>query len=136
LYDVAELAGSAVDYDRNKLRKALILFGVTADRDWRTKDFSTIDHIDQRSVNNELTALLRARDSADIAAMKQCARDFLSQLLRYEDREKQFMDRFLDRGEYEPELLFDDAEQAQRLKQHPAMLWKLQNHRKYLGLET
>ncbi|MGH7597534.1 MAG: hypothetical protein ACREOI_14365 [bacterium] len=67
--------------------------------------------------------------------MKSKVKELLIQILQYEENEQQFMDRFLDQGEYDPELLFDDAEQAQRLKHHPAVLWKLQNHRKYLGIE-
>lgn len=136
LYDVASLAESSVSYDRNKLRKTLILFGVTADDDWRKKELSAIDPIDQQTFNNELTALLREEDSVDLEEIKQNAKAPVSELLQYDRDERRFMDRFLDDGEYEPELLFDDAGQAQRLKHHPAVLWKLQNHRKFLGLES
>ena len=136
LYDVAALAESSINYDRNKLRKTLILFGVTADDDWRKKDFSAIDSIDQQTINNELTALLREEASVDLETIKQNAKALLSELLQYDHDERRFMDRFLDHGEHEPELLFNDTEQAQRLKHHPAVLWKLQNHRKFLGLES
>jgi len=135
LYDVAALTESQASYDRNKLRKTLILFGVTSDGDWRKKDFSTIDRIGQRQLDQELSALLREGETIDLAAMQQRAKDFLSELMRYEDNKRRFMDRFIDQGEYEPELLFDDPDQARRLKHHPAVLWKLQNHRKYLGVE-
>ena len=135
LYDVAALAESQVSYDRNKLRKTLILFGITSDGDWRKQDFSAIDRIDQQQLDQELSALLRARETVDLTTMQQRARDFLSELMRYEDKERLFMDRFIDQGEYEPELLFDGPEQARRLKHHPAVRWKLQKHRKFLGLE-
>jgi hypothetical protein len=135
LYDVAALAKSQISYDLNKLRKTLILFGITSDSDWRKKDFSAIDRIAQHQLDQELSALLREGDATDLATMQQRAKDFLSELMRYEDKERLFMDRFIDQGEYEPELLFDDPKQARRLKHHPAVLWKLQNHRKYLGLE-
>ena len=135
LYDVAALAESRVSYDRSKLRKTLILFGIASDGDWRKKDFSAIDRIAQHQFDQELSALLREGGASKLATMKQSAQVFLSELMRYEDRERQFMDRFVDHGEYAPELLFDDAAQAQHLKHHPAVLWKLQNHRKFLGLE-
>jgi hypothetical protein len=45
------------------------------------------------------------------------------------------MNRFLDDGIYEPTLLFSDEKQAKHLEKHPAVLWKLQNHRQYLGLD-
>ena len=59
---------------------------------------------------------------------------FFSSFLQYDESEMRFMDRFLDEGVYEPELIFKNATQAERLKSHPGVLWKLQNHRKYLGL--
>ena len=38
-------------------------------------------------------------------------------------------------GVYDPHLLFSDEKQAKLLEKHPAVLWKLQNHRQYLGLD-
>lgn len=124
LYDVHNFFGSGFKYDMAQLRKALVLFGVTAHDDWRKKDFRTIDAIDQKMAEVQLHPLCRADKEA------------LADILKYEEAERRFMSRFLDDGEYEPELLFDDAGLAERLKHHPAVLWKLQNHRKFLGLEN
>jgi DNA-binding Lrp family transcriptional regulator len=135
LYDVYKLSESSVKYDAKKLRKNLILFGITCDDDWRKKDFRTIDEVNQKMIDEQLNPLLRTTELVDLDKMKKVSKEFLSTLMNYEKNEYIFMNRFLDERIYEPEHLFSDSVQAQRLKQHPAVLWKLQNHRKYLGLD-
>jgi len=134
LYDVYSLSRRFVDFDQDKLRKALILIGVTSDDDWRKKDLSSIEKIDQRMIEQELTPLLRSNEEPDLQRMKEKVETFLSDLMKYDEAEQQFLRLFLDEGIYEPELLFRDSEQAQRLKDHPAVLWKLHHHRQYFGL--
>lgn len=135
LYDVYKLSEASVVYDAGKLRKALILFGLTCDEDWRKKDFRLIDAIDQRMIDQQLNPLRRSNEPIDLEGMKKATNTFLSSLIHYDESEQRFMDRFLDEGVYEPELIFRDVRQAERLRKHPAVLWKLQNHRQYLGLD-
>jgi hypothetical protein len=135
LYDVYKLSEAAVVYNAGKLRKALILFGLTCDDDWRKKDFRSIEVIDQRMIDQQLNPLRRSNEPVDLNAMKDATKAFLSPFIRYNESESRFMDRFLDKGLYEPELIFNDAGQAERLRKLPAVLWKLQNHRQYLGLD-
>lgn len=40
-----------------------------------------------------------------------------------QDGEKEYMDRFISK-EYRPELLFEDYEIVERIKNHPMALWK------------
>ena len=133
LYDVYTLSGSAVKYDTARLRKALILFGLTRKDDFRKTNFDAIDRISQKIVDEQLNPLRRRNEVIDLDQMKIKVKALLAQILQYKENEQQFLNRFLDEGDYEPELLFDNPEQAQRMKYHPAVLWKLQNHRKLLG---
>jgi predicted nucleotidyltransferase component of viral defense system len=135
LYDTFRLATDASHVDPMKLRKALILFGITCDQDWRQKDRSTIDYIDAEMVDRELYPLLRSGEQPNLNQMKQTVHAFLDMLMKYNPDEQLFLDRFLDKGVYEPLLLFEDPAQAEKLRLHPAVLWKLANHRKYLGFE-
>jgi predicted nucleotidyltransferase component of viral defense system len=135
LYDVFKLSQVRDSFDMSKLRKNLILFGITDDDDWRKKDFRTVDDIDQRMVDEHLQPLLRSTDSIDLELMKTTVRALLAELTQYDKSEQGFMNRFLDDGVYEPSLLFPDEKQAKRLERHPAVLWKLQNHRLHLGLD-
>ena len=135
LYDVFRLSDSGFQLNIPNLRKNVILFGITCDDDWRRKDFGTIDRIDQQTVDEQLAPMLRAGDTIDLESMKMAVKRFLTRLLDYNDDERQFMYRFLDEGVYDPALLFADQEQVKRLEKHPAVLWKLQNHRQFLGLD-
>lgn len=133
--DLNYLASDSLDIDLVKLRKALILFGVTSEQDWRQKDPSMVDAIDEMMVAKELNPLLRSGEEPDLKQMKTIVTGFLHGLMKYTAEERLFLDRFLDEGRFEPQLLFNDPQQAKALGSHPAVLWKLQNHRKYLGLD-
>ncbi len=45
------------------------------------------------------------------------------------DREKEYIYRF-DRHEYQPELLFEDTEMIDRIKDHPMAIWKCDEREK------
>ena len=135
LYDVAMLSQNSITHDLTAVRKANILLGVTSKKDWRTVDLRTIDAIDQQMITDELTPVLRQDEAPSLDAMKSNAGKILDQILNRTEKEREFLDRFLEKGEYNPELLFDKG-QAQLLKNHPAVLWKLQNLRKFKGLDT
>ncbi len=134
LYDVWKLPDRAVEYDQSKLKRNLLLFGLTIDSDWRKKDLATIDQIDQTMLDEQLAPLLREAETLDLSSMKRGVKTLLTTLLKYDEQEQMFMSKFYDDGRYEPELIFTDKVQIENLKRHPALLWKLQNHRKYLGL--
>lgn len=136
LYDVFKLSQVHGSFDMSKLRKNLILFGITCDDDWREKNFHTVDGIDQKMVDEQLNPLRMSNQSVDLDMMKNATKNFLSELLQYDEGEKRFMNRFLDEGIYEPELLFTDVTQSTQLKNHPAVLWKLQHHRKHFGIDN
>jgi predicted nucleotidyltransferase component of viral defense system len=134
LYDVFKLSQVRDTFDISKVRKNAILFGLTCNEDWRKKSPNTIEDITQKMVDEQLLPMLRITDSVDLRSMKDAAINLLSELMNYDKDEKHFMDRFLDEGTYEPSLIFSDEKQAKLLEKHPAVLWKLQNHRKHLGL--
>ena len=48
---------------------------------------------------------------------------YLSQLLILTDNEKMFIENF-NRGVYQPDLLFDDAEIIELVREHPLAAWK------------
>jgi predicted nucleotidyltransferase component of viral defense system len=134
LYDVAMLSQTSGDFDIAAVRRSNILLGVTSKKDWRTVDFRTIDVIDQAMITEELTPVLRQDEAPNLEAMKSNAKKILDQILKRTEKEREFLDSFLENGEYKPELLFE-AGQAQLLKKHPAVLWKLQNLRKFKGFD-
>ena len=58
--------------------------------------------------------------------MKQAVREYLRDILVVDDNIKEFYQKF-QKGIYEPELLFDDKKIIERIKEHPMIMWKLNN---------
>jgi predicted nucleotidyltransferase component of viral defense system len=135
LFDVFMLTKKNIRYDFKKLKSAAIFFGITGKHDWRKRDLETIDSINQQMLHVELNPLLRQDDVLDIGTMKRETKKILTRIITYDESEKIFMDEFLDHGRFTPELLFGKQEHARLMKHHPAVLWKLQNVRKFKGLE-
>ena len=51
------------------------------------------------------------------------AKNYISDLMVLTTKEKEYIDRFEEK-KYMPELLFEDAEIVERVKNHPMALWK------------
>jgi predicted nucleotidyltransferase component of viral defense system len=135
LYDVFKLSHEKDSFDMSKLKKTLILFGITCNEDWRKKDINSINGVGQDMIDGQLLPMLRINDSINLELMKSTVIEFLNELMNYDNNENKFLNLFLDEGVYDPSIIFPDEKQAKRLEQHPAVLWKLLNHRKYLGLK-
>lgn len=54
---------------------------------------------------------------------KKIAKNYISDLMVLTTKEKEYLDRFEEK-KYIPELLFEDAEIVERVKNHPMALWK------------
>jgi predicted nucleotidyltransferase component of viral defense system len=136
LFDVCALADGSVPCDMSRLRSATALLGLTCERDWRTMKPTDIDRIEDREVQAELLPLLRSGETVDLPRSKARVKAYLGDILSYSGQEGKFFESFYEEGVYQPGLLFPDPTQAALMEKHPAVLWKLQNHRKYLGLES
>ena len=53
-------------------------------------------------------------------------KSFLTELISPTSQEELFLSHFAD-GKYRPELLFEDSEIVERIKNHPMAVWKTQN---------
>ena len=73
-----------------------------------------------------LIPVLKKTEKFDFEEAKANVISFLSKLLILGNAEGDFIDSF-NQGEYKPELLFDDGEIIERIKEHPMALWKINN---------
>ena len=105
-----------------------MLIGASGRTDWRQVSLDQIGEIVDNDVVRELLPLLRVGKKPDFQEMKQTSKSFLRDLLSYNLKEHKFMDCLLEEGEYQVELLFpDDPDAVERLRCHPAPLWKAIN---------
>lgn len=80
-------------------------------------------------VSRELLPMLSREQSIGAPELRQRAWDVARPLLELTEAEREYTD-LIQNGELRPELLFPKDEQmAQRLRDHPALLWKAQNAR-------
>ncbi len=139
LFDAHALLGLN-ELERDKVRVGFVVYGACSRVDWRTLSPADI-RCDQREFQQQLIPVLRgdaAPPSEGINVwmerlVSEC-RDRLSLVLPFEQHEREFLDRVLDRGEIVPELLTEDHELARRIRQHPQLLWKVKNVRQHKGL--
>lgn len=139
LFDVHALLTKG-GFDRQRLRLAFVLYGAMSRRDWRTVSVADI-RMDPTDADRQLVPLLRAgfaparRDiEAWSARLVTECRNGLSLLLPLEAQEIEFLDLINDRGEIAPDLLTADSAMQDRIRAHPALLWKALNARKRAGL--
>ena len=90
-----------------------------------------IDNIEKLKIQDIKTKLLptlkdRNPKKSNVDEMKKAVSEYLKDILIIDDNIKLFYDKF-QKGIYEPELLFDDKEIVKKIKEHPMIIWKLNN---------
>ena len=71
-----------------------------------------------------LGGILWNQRKSSVNEIKQAVREYLTDILVVDDNIKEFYIKF-QKGIYEPELLFDNDERIERIKEHPMIMWKL-----------
>jgi len=89
-----------------------------------TFDLTGIDSLNWSRIKQTLLPMLRRSECFDLDVSKKRVKSFLNELLKPDSKEKEFLQRFKDK-EYFPELLFDDTDIVNRIKNHPMALWKI-----------
>jgi len=122
--------------DRERLRLAFIVYGAMSRKDWRTVTLNDVD-FDITDLDQKLIPTLRAagiermqQDHFSKSLVTDC-RNLLAGLLPFTENEMEFLNRVLDKGEIDSELLTDDADLQDRIKRHPLLEWKAMNVREF-----
>ena len=94
-------------------------------------EYMKIDNIEKlkrQDIKTKLLPTLKDRNpkKSNVDEMKQAVREYLKDILVIDDNTRLFYDKF-QKGIYEPELLFNDKEIVERIKEHPMIMWKLNN---------
>lgn len=131
LYDVYTLSKyDLFDDEEKKLLKQCFMLEYIAVNDYKLKDIKidNIEKLKRQDIKTKLLPTLKDRNprNSNIDEMKQAVREYLKDILSVDDRTKEFYDKF-QKGIYEPELLFDNEEIIERIKEHPMIIWKLNN---------
>jgi hypothetical protein len=134
LYDLFRFRKANLSYDSEVMSKLAVLFGTTLNRDLRSYNLSRFADIDEEAIKRLLYPLLKAGDRPTGSEMFAVAKPILEGVLDHK-QENNFLEAMA-AGKYQPELLFPkDAGIVNRIRSHPALLWKVENVRQYLSKE-
>ena len=125
LYDFCNMKDMRLfSEEEDMFRKCIIFYAtISAKEVNKTFDTSAIDSLVFSKIKSDLFPVLAVRDKFDLEGKKQQAKEYIASLMKPTEAENDYMERFIAK-EYKPELLFDDAEIVERLRNHPMALWK------------
>ena len=130
MYDVNRMIKENIfrEDQMDMLRKIVVFYLAVGGKNKAEKaySFERIRNIRFPQIRSALIPVLKKTEKFDFEEAKTNVISFLSGLLILGDAEKKFIDSF-NQGEYKPELLFDDGEIIERIKEHPMALWKINN---------
>lgn len=105
-------------------RKCIIFYATNSSKEVNKYfDTSSIDSLVFSKIKTDLFPVLAERDKFDLEGKKQQAKEYIASLMKVTDEEMEYMERFIAK-DYKPELLFEDTEIVERIRNHPMALWK------------
>lgn len=137
VFDARELLRPGM-LDVRKLRLGFVVYGGINREDWRT---ITVDNVTTTAadVDAQLVPMLRQDvrpAKVDIETWTNTlvaeTRELMRAVLPLEDREREFLEHLNGTGDIVPPLLTDDPTLQGIIAQHPGLLWKAQNVKKYV----
>ena len=118
------------DKEEKQLLKQCFMLEYIAINNYKLEDLDIerIEKLEKQDIKTKLLPTLKDRNprNSNVDQMKQAVREYLKDILIVDDNTKEFYDKF-QKGIYEPELLFDNEEIIERIKEHPMIIWKLKN---------
>ena len=112
------------------LRKCVLFYKTVGSTGPFKKDirFDQIDELTFTNIRRTLLPVLRKSEHVDLPGMQKNVKSFVADLLVLSEKEMQYL-RDFSKGKYKPELLFEDPEILDRIKEHPMALWKVKQIR-------
>lgn len=129
LFDVYTLSKyDLFDKEEKKVLKKCFMLEYIAVNNYKLEDMKIekIEKLDKQDIKTKLLPTLKDRNprKSNVEEMKKSVKEYLNDILVVDENTQEFYDEFK-KGIYEPELLFDDKEIIERIKEHPMVMWKL-----------
>jgi predicted nucleotidyltransferase component of viral defense system len=128
LYDISILPRQAGSFDvRPEMRAVFIAMAGVLDQSLTRYTMDRFQRLTDNSVQEMLHPLLREGDRPNAKELQDGVARIIGPWLKLSPNEEEYVE-CLQRGELMPELLFpQDRKMADKLRQHPALLWKAKN---------
>ena len=132
LYDIHNmLKYNIINPDEmDKLRKIVLFYLAVggSDKPSSSYNFESIDKLKFAQIRISLLPVLKKSERFDFESAKVEVKSFLLKLMIFTEEEKSFIENF-NNNVYRPELLFEDTEIVERIKNHPMAIWKIRNNK-------
>jgi predicted nucleotidyltransferase component of viral defense system len=129
LYDVYNMINYNIIHPEEQclLRKIVVFYLVIGSKDKLTLPIylENINLLKYNQIKANLVPVLKKNNPFDFEIAKKTVHEYLSKLLIFTEKEKLFVEKF-NQGIYQPDLLFDNKEIIDRIKEHPMAIWKTQ----------
>lgn len=132
LYDISNMiqAGTFSPDETELLKKSFILYtALSQEKIPEEYSFEKINAINTRKIFAELLPVIHNGTFVKIEEMKNTVKQFYTENLLPSPDEKKFLQLFVQK-QYNPELLFSDPQILENIRNHPMVVWKMQNHSK------
>lgn len=131
LFDVYTLSKyNLFDKEEKLLLKQCFMLEYIAINGYKIEDMNLekIGKLEKQDIKTKLLQTLKDRNPKhnNVDTMKKEVKEYLKDILVIDSKTEEFYNKFK-KGIYEPELLFDDKEILNRIKNHPMIMWKLEN---------
>lgn len=130
LYDIHNMIkfGIIQPEESDLLRKIVLFYMVVGSKNKISFpiSFSSINSISYYNIRTKLAPVLKKGDKFNFEFAKNEVSEYLISLMSLTDNENLFVDNFYT-GFYLPELLFEDDNIINRIKEHPMAIWKTRN---------
>jgi predicted nucleotidyltransferase component of viral defense system len=130
LYDVHNMViENIIHPEEQDLLRKIVLFYLVLGSSTKLALPVKLDNLDAMKfsqIRAHLLPVLKKREKFDAETAKAVVGTYLSQLMTLTDKEISFVENFY-RGVYQPDLLFDDVEIIERIREHPFVVWKMKN---------
>ncbi len=129
LYDIHNMMkfGLFDESELPMLRKCVVFYtAISQDEIPDEYSFKRFNAITSRKIKTDLLPVIKKGEFFELEKVKTEVEGFLRDLLVLTDNEKRFLKEFKAKR-YMPELVFEDVEILDRIKEHPMALWKMQH---------
>jgi predicted nucleotidyltransferase component of viral defense system len=126
IYDIGNMIKFSLfdESEQDMLRKCIVFYAAISAKDInKTFDTKAIDTLTKHKIKTDLLPVIRKKEDFDLEGTKKVAKEYIKDLMVLTKSEYEFLQRF-ENKEYIPELLFEDTEILERIKNHPMALWK------------
>ena len=127
LYDIQNMINhNVIQADKLDLLRKIIVFYLVIGAKKKIElpfDFENINNLKYNQIRANLNPVLRKSEHFDFELAKTIVKDYLHKLMILSDNEKLFIENF-NEGFYKPNLLFDNEDIIERIKEHPMAVWK------------